>query len=80
MNDSDPAVRRRYRAIYNEIERGGGLDVAQTVASLAIHLEQHRHARIERAELVALVAVLGLVDRHMAERAAREGALAEAVA
>ncbi len=28
------------------------------MSSLAIHLEQHRHARIERAELVALVAVL----------------------
>ena len=41
---SDPAVRRRYRAIYNEIERAGGLDVAQTIASLAIHLEPHRHA------------------------------------
>ena len=51
---SDPAVRRRYRAIYNEIERAGGLDVAQVLASLAIHLEQRRNARIERAELVAL--------------------------
>ena len=80
MNDSDPAVRRRYRAIYNEIERAGGLDVAQTVASLAVHLETRRHARIERHELVALVAVMSLVDRHMAERAAREGTLAEAVA
>ena len=30
--------------------------------------------------LVALAAVLGLIDRCLAERAAREGALAEAVA
>jgi hypothetical protein len=79
MNDSDPGVRRRYRAIYNQIERAGGLDVAQTVASLAIHLEAHRHARIECAELVALVAVMTLVDRHMAERAAREQTIAEAL-
>jgi hypothetical protein len=48
--------------------------------SNAIHLEQRGHARLERPELVALVAVLGLVDRHLAERAAREGMLAEAVA
>jgi hypothetical protein len=78
---TDPAIRRRYRQVYAEIERAGAeVDVAQAVASLAIHLEQHRHARIERAELVALVAVLGLVDRHMAERAASEGTLAEAIA
>ena len=60
-------------------ERVGGLDVAQVVASLAIHLEQRRHARVERPELVALCAAVSLIDRHMAERAAREGTLAEAV-
>ena len=79
MNDSDPAVRRRYRAIYNEIERAGGLDVAQVLASLATHLEQRRNARIEHAELVALCSVLALIDRHMAERAARQETIAEAV-
>jgi hypothetical protein len=65
---TDPAVRRRYRSIYNEVERAGSIDVAQTVASLAIHLEQHRQTRLERHELVAMCAVLSLVDRHTAER------------
>ncbi len=75
------AVRRRYRSVYAAVERSGGDgDTAQMIASLAVHLEQRRHARIEQPELVALCSVLALIDRHMAERAAREGGLAEAVA
>ena len=78
---SDAAIRRRYRQVFAEIERAAAdEDVAQAVASLVLHFEQRRHARVERPELVALCSVLSLIDRHMAERAAREEGLAEAVA
>jgi hypothetical protein len=79
--DSDAATRRRYREVYARLERSGAaLDTAQMIASLAVHLELRRHARIGQPELVALCSVLALIDRHMAERAAREGTLAEAIA
>ncbi len=75
---SDAAIRRRYRQVFAEIERASAdEDVAQAVASLVLHFEQRRHARVERPELVALADVLTLVLRNLAERAAREGTLAE---
>ena len=78
---TDPAVRRRYREIYARLERAGAaLDTAQAVASLAIHLEQHRHARIEQPELVCLCATVSLIERTMAERGEREQGILEAVA
>ena len=37
------------------------------------------HARVERAELVALTGVLTLIARNLSERATRERVLADAV-
>ena len=54
---------------------GANESVARLVASIT-HTTQ---VRVEPHELAALAAVMSLVDRHMAERAAREGTIAEAV-
>ena len=55
---------------------GANESVARLVASIT-HTTQ---VRVEPHELAALAGVLTLVLRNMAERAAREGTLAEAVA
>ena len=47
---NEGATRRRFRQVYAEVEAAGAdEDTAQAVASLAVHLAAHRHARVERS-------------------------------
>ena len=77
---SDAAIRRRFRAVYLQLDRFGATDdVAKLCASVVTHLEAHGHVRIEHHEVAALAGVIGLICRCQAERAAREGEITEAV-
>ena len=71
--DNDAAIRRRFRAVYLQLDR------FELCASVVTHLEAHGHARIEHHEVAALAGVIGLICRCQEERAAREGMIAEAV-
>jgi hypothetical protein len=78
MADAEAAIRRRFRAVYLQLDRFGATDdVAKLVASVVTHLETHGHVRIEHHEVAALAGVIGLICRCQQERAARDGALAE---
>jgi hypothetical protein len=80
MPDRDSSIRRRFCAACVQLERAGASEnTARLVSSLVLHLEQHRHARVQQHERVALAAVRGLIDRQLAERATREQGLAAAV-
>ena len=77
---TDASVRRRFRAVYLQLDRFGATDdVARPCASVVTHVEANGHVRIEHHEVAALAGVIGLICRSQAERAAREGEITEAV-
>ena len=72
------------KARIRELEVRGKQPEAGAVAEDEIAALRRRITEVEQerdtAALVALCSVMSLVDRHMADRATREGTLAEAVA
>ena len=48
---------------------GADEDSAWLVSSIVLYYEQHRHVRVEQAEVLALTGVLTLIARNLAERA-----------
>ena len=72
------------KARIQELEVRGKQLEAGAVAEDEIAALRRRITEVEQerdtAELVALCSLMSLVDRHMADRATREGTLAEAVA
>ena len=79
MNDSDPAVRRRYRRSTTRSNGQAALTSPRSSPASPFTSSSDATPAPNAPSWSPCAPVMSLVDRHMAERAAREQTIAEAL-